>query len=259
MTPDDHDLREILSSAPLTVIGQMRAASNASLVCTASSDSIQCMYKPVAGERPLWDFPEGTLGHREVAAHDISSRIGWSIIPLTVWRQDGPYGPGMCQLWIDADETGPVALVSSEEATGRIVLEGQDSTGRQLALVHEDTADLQRVALFDAVVNNADRKGGHVLRDQSGRLWAIDHGVTFAEESKLRTVLWGWAGEPIPVGLLGDLRAFRESFLRDPGSLADHLTSEEVEAITQRIDELLAQGTFPLPSDGWPAVPWPIM
>lgn len=259
MTPDDHELHAVLSHAPLTVIGQMRAASNASLVCTASSDAVQCMYKPMAGERPLWDFPEGTLGHREVAAHDISSRIGWSMVPPTVWREDGPYGPGMCQLWIDADAQGPVALVPSEEATGRLVLEGQDATGREIALVHEDTVELQRIAIFDVLVNNADRKGGHVLRDQRGSLWAIDHGVTFAEEAKLRTVLWGWAGESIAPDLLAEVMSFSEKFAHDDSALSEHLSAGEIEAFTRRVDLLLASGTFPVPTDEWPALPWPVM
>ena len=193
----DARLPELLAHGGLTVEGRLTDASNATLRCEIAvegEEALTCVYKPVAGERPLWDFPEWTLTRRELAAHALSEAAGWHLVPPTVWREDGPGGPGMCQLWIDEDaRSAKVAVVR----TGRVrpgwlhVLDAEDGSGRPVSLVHADEPDLQRMALFDAIANNADRKGGHVLTDEMGRTWAIDHGVTFSVDEKLRTVLWG--------------------------------------------------------------------
>ena len=233
----EREALELLERGTLTVEGRLVDASNATLFCTIKSHGTvaNCVYKPVAGERPLWDFPDGTLAGREVAAYEVSRAAGWNCVPPTVMR-DGPYGPGMCQLWIDLDES--VDLIGLARST--------------------DHAPLRDLAVFDAVVNNADRKIGHLLPDLSGHLYGCDHGICFAQEYKLRTVLWQWTGEPLPdgaTGTLGRLSAAMDGWLGE--CLAGHLTRAEVAATRARIDLLRASGTHPYPPEDWPAVPWP--
>lgn len=236
-----------LERGELTVVGQLVDASNGSLLCTLEGLTDEgegrsngpgpfVIYKPRAGERPLWDFPTGTLSLREVAAFVVSDSLGWPIVPPTVWR-DGPFGPGMVQEWVDVDtDTDLVALVQS------------------------DREDLRRIAVFDAVINNGDRKGGHLLPTRSGQVWGIDHGVTFAVEDKLRTVLWQWRGRPIPRALLDDLERWHRSW-DHPGGPADrlshYLADEEVTLVDRRVQSLLRTQLHPQPSPDWPAIPWP--
>lgn len=214
----------------------MLDASNATLYCTVTlgDESTVCVYKPVRGERPLWDFPDGTLAGREVATYLVSEATGWHLVPPTVLR-DGPFGPGMCQLWIDVDET-----VDLER------------------LVRSSHVDLQRLAVLDAVVNNADRKGGHLLPTADGRIYGIDHGICFSVEDKLRTLLWQWRGLPLSdeaIEVLSRLRAELEGDLAD--QMGELLTRREVRRTLKRVDRLLAGGCYPEPSQDWPAIPWP--
>ncbi|MCI0688451.1 MAG: SCO1664 family protein [Sporichthyaceae bacterium] len=241
----------LLSDGELEVVGRLVEASNATLYCqiTMPGATAACVYKPEAGERPLWDFPDGTLARREVAAYLISERTGWGLVPPTIYR-DGPYGPGMVQLWIDLDtEVDLVGLLSSDDPR------------------------LRRLAVFDAVINNADRKGGHLLPTPDGHLYGVDHGVCFAVDDKLRTLLWRWAGQPLPdetVPVLERLRADlgqpaegaaaeRGEVLPGAlsGPLADLLTPAEIVALAARIDRLLTSRNYPQPSPDWPAIPWP--
>ncbi len=260
---DGGTLRLLLREGDLDVEGRLSDASNTTLRCLVEGDGlvVRCVYKPVAGERPLWDFPERTLTRRELAAFELSEVLGWHLIPPTVWREGGPGGAGMCQAWVDEDPgAAQVAVVRPGRLpTGwRHVLDAEDGAGAPVALVHSDSPALARMATFDVLVNNADRKGGHVLTDGTGRVWGIDHGVTFASEDKLRTVLWGWAGEPLPTELLADverLHALLDSSL-DP--VDRWLDEEEREALRHRVRELLREGLFPLPSGRWPAIPWPV-
>ncbi len=200
-TQDVYKRQELLARGELAVRGRIREASNAALFCTVSHDGREasCVYKPVAGERPLWDFPDGTLAGREVAAYEVSEATGWGLVPPTVLR-DGPYGEGMCQLWIDVSaESELLALVDGEEPGPgwKAIGFAEVGEGRTALLVHADDERLRRLAVLDAVINNADRKGGHLLPTTDGRLYGIDHGVAFNAENKLRTLLWGWAGEPL--------------------------------------------------------------
>ncbi|MEV7615576.1 SCO1664 family protein [Streptomyces sp. NPDC089799] len=286
MTPDGSALVELLTRGELTVRGRIREASNAVLLCTVTldGDTADCVYKPVKGERPLWDFPDGTLAQREVAAYLVSEATGWGLVPVTVLR-DGPYGEGMVQQWIhaeagaeaeaeaeedaDADGNGDgdadgalLALVDGEEAGEgwRPVAFAEVGGGRTALLVHADDERLRRLAVLDAVINNGDRKGGHLLPGGDGRLYGIDHGVTFHVEDKLRTLLWGWAGEPLTaeaVAVLGSL----SGQLADGGPLATRLgeliTPAEVAAVRDRVAVLLGTGTHPEPSGQWPSIPWP--
>ncbi|MDQ0797308.1 SCO1664 family protein [Streptomyces sp. B1I3] len=267
-------LRTLLSEGELTVLGQVRGASNAVLHCTVAFEGEErtCVYKPVAGEQPLWDFPDGTLAQREVAAYEISEATGWGLVPPTVLR-DGPYGEGMCQLWIEAEEAaapdgapdaahGLLALVEGEEpgegwkAVGFAEVGG----GRTALLVHADDPRLRRLAILDAVINNGDRKGGHLLPAPGGRLYGIDHGVTFNADDKLRTLLWGWAGEPLPEEAVTVLE--RLSVDLEPGRalaarLAELITETELDALRGRVEALRKSGRHPGPSGEWPAIPWP--
>ncbi|MET7390725.1 SCO1664 family protein [Streptomyces sp. NPDC005385] len=258
---------ELLARGELKVRGQIREASNAVLYCSVSYEGVEafCVYKPVAGERPLWDFPDGTLAQREVAAYEVSEATGWGLVPTTVLR-DGPYGEGMCQLWIEpsAGEAGDglLALVEGEEpAEGwKAIGFAEVGEGETALLVHADDARLRRLAVLDAVINNADRKGGHLLPTGEGRLYGIDHGVTFNAENKLRTLLWGWAGEPLTAEAVEVLTSLRDALA--PAAplatrLAELVTAAEIEATRARIADMLASGKHPEPSGEWPAIPWP--
>jgi uncharacterized repeat protein (TIGR03843 family) len=258
------DVLEVLTHGDLDIEGRLVDASNATLVALATLEGteLRCVYKPVAGERPLWDFPDGTLGHREVAAYTVSAATGWDVVPPTAWREDGPFGAGMCQLWIDTDDDGDglVDIVPPAAVPDgwRTVLDAYDHAGDPVVLVHADHPALVRMALFDVVINNADRKGGHVLLSPEGAVRGVDHGVTFNLDDKLRTVLWGWAGESVGAD---DLRALEELRAELDGplgtALAHHLTRAEIATTARRLDHLVATGGFPLPADGWPSIPWP--
>lgn len=233
----DHDsAMALLRSGRIEVEGRLVDASNATLYCAISLDGVDaaCVYKPVIGERPLWDFPDGTLAGREVAAYEVSHALGWEIAPPTILR-DGPFGTGMVQLWIDGDHT--VDLIR---------------------LVRTDDPGLRQMAVFDAVINNADRKGGHLIPMPDGHIFGVDHGVCFSTEDKLRTVLWRWAGEPLTDAACAALRGLRAELDGDLGArLAEHLTRREVRVTRARIDRLLDAGRHPEPSGEWPAIPWP--
>ncbi|GGT40767.1 phosphatidylinositol kinase [Streptomyces kurssanovii] len=258
------DALTLLAKGELAVRGRLREASNAVLYCTVSyeGEEAHCVYKPIAGERPLWDFPDGTLAQREVAAYEVSQATGWGLVPPTVLR-DGPYGQGMVQLWIEADpQAALLALVEDEEPGDgwKAVGFAEVGEGRSALLVHADDPRLRRLAVLDAVINNGDRKGGHLLPTADGTLYAIDHGVTFNADDKLRTLLWGWAGEPLPAEAVTALTTLATS-LADGGTLATRLaellTSAEVAALSGRVAALLRSGTHPVPSGDWPAIPWP--
>lgn len=237
---DDEDLT-LLRYGRLTVLGRLTGASNTTLYCevTDGSRTAACVYKPVAGERPLWDFPDGTLAGREVSAHAVSQALGWNLVPPTVYREDAPHGPGMVQLWIAADTSVDLVALA------------RDSTNPQLRLM----------AVFDAVINNSDRKIGHLLPTPDGYLYGCDHGVSFSAEYKLRTVLWQWAGQPLPEPAVVRLDALR-AMLQDPGSdvarvLARHLTPQERYATLRRVEVLCEHRIHPYPPEDWPALPWP--
>ncbi|MFB7452660.1 MULTISPECIES: SCO1664 family protein [unclassified Streptomyces] len=263
-SPESPRDTELLARGELTVRGQVREASNAVLYCSVAHEGREaaCVYKPVAGEQPLWDFPDGTLAQREVAAYEISEATGWGLVPPTVLR-DGPYGEGMVQLWIEADPGARLLALTEDEEAGegwKAVGPAQIDEERTALLVHADTPELRRLAVLDAVINNGDRKGGHLLPAPGGRLYGIDHGVTFHVDDKLRTLLWGWAGEELPAEAAGVLDELGRSLA--PGEplatrLAELLTEAEVEAVRTRVKVLRTTGRHPEPSGRWPAIPWP--
>ncbi|MEC4574515.1 SCO1664 family protein [Streptomyces virginiae] len=264
------DMEELLAKGELTVVGRIREASNAVLLCTVTYDgaSADCVYKPVKGERPLWDFPDGSLAQREVAAYLVSEATGWGLVPATVLR-DGPYGEGMVQQWIEArqpQDDSPqeelLALVDGEEAGDgwKPVAFAEVGEGRTALLVHADDPRLRRLSVLDAVINNGDRKGGHLLPAPDGRIYGIDHGVTFHTEDKLRTLLWGWAGEPLTDEARRALTALAAELAEGAPlatRLAQLITAAELAAVRERVAQMLRTGRHPQPSGQWPAIPWP--
>lgn len=262
MLPRDPAVPELLRRGRIDVTGRMVDASNATLVGTIALDGVeaQCVYKPVRGERPLWDFPDGTLAGREVGAYLVSEAAGFHVVPPTVLRE-GPFGPGMVQVWVDTDDEREHVDVCSPKAVpdGWLgVLRARGERGQPAVLVHADTPELRRMAAFDVVVNNADRKGGHVLAGVDGHLYGVDHGLTLHVEDKLRTVLWGWTGQELPrdvVESLEKLAAELDGTFAD--TLGEHVTRREVRALAGRVRGLLATPVFPEPNGYGPAIPWP--
>ena len=232
MVIDDKFL--LLSQGELVVTGRLIDASNATLLASITYDdkAMNAIYKPIAGERPLWDFPDGDLANREYAAFLVSEYLGLGLVPLTILR-DGPYGTGMVQEWIDIDESVDLG-----------------------AFFSTDNPRLRSMALFDAIINNTDRKIGHLLPTESGDLYGCDHGVTFHVEDKLRTILWQWAGDPLTdseISLLQKLSLGLDSEL----DMSSHLTPSELDALKRRISRLISEATMPQPNPNWPAIPWP--
>jgi hypothetical protein len=233
--PEDEAL-ELLHRGDLEIVGRLWASTNNAMLGTVRLDGVTaaCIHKPVAGERPLSDFPPSTLANREVAAFEVSRQAGFGIVPPTVLR-DGPWGAGMLQLWIRADDDAdPVALVVDADER------------------------LRQIAVFDAAVNNTDRKAGHLLVVPGGHVYGVDHGVTFSAVPKLRTVLWAWRGEAFRDEETSRLRVLREGL---DGALGDGLRAlldpVEVRAVGRRVERLLEAGTFPHPDPRRPALPWP--
>lgn len=252
----------------LEVVGRVADSSNLSvLVRLLAEDGGHAIYKPVRGEAPLWDFPEGTLAGREVAAHLVSEAGGWRVVPPTVLR-DGPLGPGSVQRWI-GDPFSPLAddLVVDLVPEGKVppgwigTFSGETPSGRAVTVVHSTREDVRSLTVLDAVINNSDRKGSHCLRDANGRLWAIDHGVSFHANPKLRTVLWGWAGDPLVDGDLARLERLLDALDDAASGLTEALEAllphADVAALRERVEGLLRRRRHPRPSPGWPAVPWP--
>ena len=223
----------VIKNANLKVTGRLIDASNATLQATLENTDpvMKVIYKPVLGEKPLWDFAEGNLANREYAAFLLSQLAGFDLVPTTVLRE-GPFGYGMVQEWIEIDDNLDVVEFG----------QGNDP-------------QLRKLALFDAIINNTDRKFGHLLVDVTGKLKGCDHGVCFHQENKLRTVLWQFSGEQFnleEIELLNKVKKLDLYF-----SFADLLTTAEISALDQRVSDLLATGKFPFPSDQWPAIPWP--
>jgi uncharacterized repeat protein (TIGR03843 family) len=235
---------EVLRDGEIAVLGRILESSNNALLVTVTLPCpdpgepprvLHAIHKPRLGERPLDDFPDGTLGYREVAAYLVSEAIGWAIVPPTILR-DGPFGEGMLQAYIDPDPAVDV-----------------------VDWINEDDARLRRMAVFDAAVNNTDRKGGHILPvDGGGHVYGVDHGVCFSVTPKLRTVLWAWRGQRLRPDELAGLRRVRDGLDGQLGEeLRPLLSRAEIRATVRRVDGLLESERFPLPSPAWPAIPWP--
>ena len=237
------DLLEILENGELTIRGEFLWGSNYTFLADVEQNEhkLACVYKPSKGERPLWDFPIATLTKREVAAYLVSEALVWELVPPTVYRQDGPLGQGSAQLYIE-----------------------HDPEYHYFNFTDEDRQRLRPTVLFDVLINNADRKGSHVLRDEKAHLWLIDHGVCFHIEDKLRTVIWDFVGEPIPEPLCASLTGFARDLKPVNGmpselatSLSSCLSRGEVRSLGSRAERLVAGGRFPAPDPYRRAFPWP--
>lgn len=239
--PASPSIESLLENGEISLTGQFVWGSNYTFLVKVHGEAgrVDAVYKPARGERPLWDFPSGTLAQREVAAFRTSRALGWDLVPPTVLRPDGPAGPGSLQLFVDANPERHYFTFDDEEKQR-----------------------LRPAAAFDLLINNADRKGGHVLLAPDGHIWLIDHGVCFHEEEKLRTVIWDFAGEPIPGDILADVERLRADLASggelDRG-LRALLSPEEVRALERRAGGLLASGEFPQPSDDRRPYPWPLV
>jgi uncharacterized repeat protein (TIGR03843 family) len=276
MTPkpdDERAVRQSLREGSLTVLGRIRSASNATFLCEANWDGLQthCVYKPIAGEQPLWDFPDGTLAGRELSAYLVSAALGWDIVPYTIIR-DGPAGRGMLQLWVDQpgdsrdvvaedEDTGPDLvdlLPPGQIPPGYLpVLRAYDYAGDEVMLIHADDIRLRRMAVFDVLINNADRKGGHILAGVDGRVYGVDHGVSLHTQDKLRTVLWGWAGKPVDDESLSAVARLAGELEGPLGAeLACQITAGEIAALRGRIRGILDDPVMPAPDRRRP-IPWP--
>jgi hypothetical protein len=231
---------DILAGGDLEVVGQVPFSSNYVFLARACKDGDEelAIYKPRRGERPLWDFPQGTLAGREVAAYLVGKAAGWDLVPPTVLRRQAPLGAGSLQLFID-----------------------HDPERHYLTLAETRLEDFIVFAAFDVVINNADRKSGHVLEDADGRLWAVDHGVTFHPHDKLRTVIWHLAGARLDDATVQGLQALKtalspgEQLVRELGNL---LSARELAAMLRRVERLLNEGRLPEPT-GDHHLPWPLV
>lgn len=264
---DAERIQRLLRDGPLEVEGRLVDASNLVLRVWVEDggERICAVYKPVRGERPLWDFPQGSLAGREYAAFLVAAAGGWDCVPVTVLRPDGPLGAGSVQQWV-----GPLDAVNENDLL-RIdpiaakpgdylpVLGVHDEDDRPMVVSHGAQDELRAVALLDAVLNNADRKGSSLILDDDGHLYAVDHGLTLHAEEKLRTVLWGFAGEALTEGELAQLTDVRHALECELGKqLRDVIREEEVDALRDRIETLREMGRLPTPPDDRHPLPWPL-
>ena len=239
LTPSE--IATVLAEGDLEIVGRMRYSSNGTFLAQARADGVElpAIYKPRRGERPLWDFPDGTLCQREVASYEMSRALGWDIVPVTVLRDDGPLGVGALQRFVE-----------------------HDPDEHYFTLLAQNEDRFRQFAVFDVLVNNTDRKGGHCLHDLPNDLvLGIDHGLTFHPAWKLRTVIWDFASEPVPPALVDDVcRVLAELDDGDVGrALSQLLSPTELAAIALRATDLLRDGVFPEPEPGYHSVPWPMV
>lgn len=248
----------------MEIVGRLRQASNQTFLARITSTDgdgqhvFQGVYKPIKGERPLWDFPEHTLGLREVAAYRVSRLGGFDVVPVTTLI-DGPFGLGSIQVWVDsvADEVGQlvdlVPIDAVPEQGWFPVVEGYGADDSLIAVVHADDPRLRLLAVFDALINNADRKGGHILASR-GRVFGVDHGICFHTDDKLRTLLWGWAGQPLTEDERTKIKIVQDGAIDELEGL---LSEAEIEALLYRAEDLLITGRLPHPNGDWHTIPWP--
>lgn len=239
-TPNEREaVRALLTRGDIALEGMVPWSSNYTYLVRLKLDEQEeyGIYKPQCGERPLWDFETGSLCKREVAAYELSAFLNFPNVPVTVLREDAPQGLGMVQQFID-----------------------HKRRENFFTLRDQCREEMQKVAVFDALINNTDRKGGHILAARDGTIWAIDHGVTFHDEPKLRTVIWDFIDEPIPPPLLSQLEKLRAALKGNEkirATLEALLARSEMRALNARLNEILRERTYPAPPEDWPHIPWP--
>jgi len=248
----DADFAAAAAGGISRIAGRFVESSNSALL--VECESVKAVFKPQMWERPLWDFPQGTISHREVVTHTLDRLLGFGFVPPTLWLQESEWGSGSLQLYIENAEVSDVAIFSDGTPEGwHEVAEGEWGEER-VWIAHKDLAEIRLLALFDCIINNGDRKAGHILRDATDKLWAIDHGVCLNADFKLRTVLWGWQGQPLLENERQSVEKLQTSLMNER---LEFLHDREIESLALRLDQLLDRGFFE-PSDEWPAYPWPI-
>jgi uncharacterized repeat protein (TIGR03843 family) len=244
------------------VLTKISTASNLALLLQSESESnpIKAIFKPILGVQPLWDFPNNDLIEREFATFILSEQANLDLVPPTAIRKIENFGTGMIQLWIEDAKVEIVKLFDSNSISEEYlpVLEGRDQADKPVTLAVKDSAWVDQLTIFDAVINNSDRKASHIITTSSGKSWAIDHGVSWHTENKLRSVLWGKAGQELTSEARSTLQHLEESLIEKNDVLSEFLTQQEIDAAFSRLAILKESGAFPVPNENWPAIPWPV-
>jgi uncharacterized repeat protein (TIGR03843 family) len=253
--------QELLNS-DFSVIGQITSASNVALLLENTSDKngFKAIYKPKSGIRELWDFPKNDLVEREYASYLLSRESELNLIPPTVIREISDFGEGMVQKWIEDSKIKSVGIFKYDEVPVEFltVLEANDGQANLVKVAVADSPWLDSLTIFDAIINNSDRKGSHILTDPSGENWAIDHGVTWHLDNKLRTVLWAKAGESLSASAILTMQKIEKGLSESTNLLSNYLSQDEIEQAANRLKQIATTGLFPLPQGDWPAIPWPV-
>lgn len=256
------EVESALSQTYFEPVGRITTASNGALLLSSKDDEnkMRAIFKPKIGIRQLWDFPNDDLIERELASYLLSKASGANFIPPTIIREVKPYGEGIVQYWIEAAKVEAVKVFSPNAIQSGFneVLQANDSAGELVSVATLDSDWLRLLLLFDAVINNADRKGSHILTDESQRMWAIDHGVTWHKENKLRTILWANAAEKLNQSHTDFLNTLTQALESEFDTLVKLLSPQEVASAFARLENIKETGEFPVPSQKWPAIPWPI-
>ena len=253
---------DLLLNGEIEIEGLIPDSSNGALkvLVSNSKQSLEAIIKPEVSIRPLWDFPDLDLNNREYATYLLDRELNLNYVPDTVMRNVEGIGKSLIQEWVTESDNDLIIVKSPEDIPEEYlkVLQGYDELNKLITLAHKNNRDLRNLCLFDLVINNADRKGGHLLMDSANKMWAIDHGVSWHFESKIRTVLWGWIDETFndqDIDLLNNAKKVIQTW-KDEEFI--YLSEEEIEQAIKRVDGLLKENAFPQPGDQWPAVPWPI-
>lgn len=256
------DKLDLLLNGEIEIEGLIPDSSNGALkvLVSNSKQTVEAIIKPEVSIRPLWDFPDLDLNNREYATYLLDRELNLNYVPDTVMRNVEGIGKSLIQEWVTESDNDLIIVKSPEDIPEEYlkVLQGYDELNKLITLAHKNNRDLRNLCLFDLVINNADRKGGHLLMDSANKMWAIDHGVSWHFESKIRTVLWGWIDETFndqDIALLNNAKKVIQTW-KDEEFI--YLSEEEIEQAIKRVDGLLKENTFPQPGDQWPAVPWPI-
>ena len=256
------DNLDLLLNGEIEIEGLIPDSSNGALkvLVSNSKQSVEAIIKPEVSIRPLWDFPDLDLNNREYATYLLDCGLNLNYVPDTVMRNVEGIGKSLIQEWVTESDNDLIIVKSPEDIPEEYlkVLQGYDELNKLITLAHKNNRDLRNLCLFDLVINNADRKGGHLLMDSANKMWAIDHGVSWHFESKIRTVLWGWIDETFndqDIALLNNAKKVIQTWKNEEFI---YLSEEEIEQAIKRVDGLLKENAFPQPGDQWPAVPWPI-